>query len=152
MRNSILLLIAVVTLTSCKENSKNISTQTNPLITFKGLDSINSKSKAEIEKYLQEKGYSFLNNQSKSEQWKSEKKQEIVQFNGEGVLVFFTYSHDTYKSIITDLKKSDYKSSGRSIKNNIEVESYSNDKETILLSSLINSKDNKKAYSLTYIN
>lgn len=152
MKKALLLLLATISLTACRENSKNLSSQTNSHITFKGLDSINYKPKTEIEKYLQKNGYAFLNSQPKSDQWKSDKNEEIIQFNGEGVLVFLTYSNDSYNSLLADLNKSEYKSSGTSLKNNIEVESYSKDKETIFLSSLINPEDNKKVYSLTFIN
>ena len=155
MRNIFLILLALIILSACKENSKNISTQTNEtneLVSFKDLDSINSKPKAEIEKYLEQSGYVFLSNQSKSDQWKSYNGEEIIQFNGKGVLVFLTKNHGFYTSLVTDIKKSDYNSSGTSIKNNIEVESYSKENETILLSSLINPEDRKKDYSLTFLN
>lgn len=152
MKKVLLFLLATISLTACKENSKNLSAKSNSHITFKGLDSINYKPKTEIGKYLQKNDYVFISNQPKSDQWKSDKNEDIIQFNGEGVLVFLTYSKDSYNLLLADLKKSEYKSYGVSIKNNLEVETFLKDKESIFLTSLINPEDNKKIYSLTFIN
>ena len=152
MKKILLLLLVITSLTMCKESSRKLSNETNPQPTFKGLDSVNYKSKTEIEKYLKNKGYTFSNTQPRADQWKSNNNEEIIQFNGKGVIVFLTFNNDYYNQLLRDLKKTEYKSSGTSIKNNVEVESYSKGNETIYSSSMINPKNNKKVYTLTFIN
>lgn len=119
--------------------------------TFNDLDAIKSKNKSQIEQLLKKHNYTFLSNQTSSYQWQSKDKNEIIQFNGKGVLVILTYNQSLYKKMIVDLKKSKYKYSGKSIKNNTPVESYLKGKETIFLTSMKNPENTKQVYSITFI-
>ncbi|WP_129582985.1 hypothetical protein [Flavobacterium cyanobacteriorum] len=145
MKKVFLLLITTIILCACKSDV-NINS-----ITFKELDSINSEPKEHIIKFLENSDYVLLNNQPTSEQWKSNNGKEIIQFNGEGVLVFLTYNENIYTSLIEDLKKSKYISTGTSVNNGIEVESYSKNHETIFISSSINTDKENKIYSITFL-
>lgn len=120
-------------------------------ITFNELDLIKSKSKLEVENKLKSKNFHFLNDQVSSTQWVSKNSSDIIQFNGKGVLVYLTRNYQLYKIFITDLKKSKYKYSGKSTKNNTNIESYIKGKETIFLSTMDDSASGKKVYSITFI-
>ena len=151
MKKLLLLTFFAISTMACKENGKETKNQKRVEITFNDLNLIKSKPKTEIEKYLQKNDFAFFNNQPKSDQWKSNENEEIVQFNGEGVLVFMTYNLETYNKLVNDLKKSTYKYSGKNMKNNLEVESYINDKETIFLSTMNDPNNGRKIFSLTFI-
>lgn len=120
-------------------------------VSFNELDLIKSKSKPQIEAFLKKKNYSESNSQPKSSQWKSKDGNELIQFNGKGVLVILTYNQSLYKKMTVDLKKSKYKYLGKTLKNNIPVESYEKGKETIFLTSMKNPENSKQVYSITFI-
>jgi hypothetical protein len=151
MKKIFLIVLASMSIIACKESNRNSPSKNKTEIKFKDLDLIKSKNKSEIEEFLIKCNYNFINNQPKSFQWKSEENEDIIQFNGNGVLVFLTYNNQTYNKLIIDLKKSTYKYSGKSVKNNLELESYTKNKETIFISTMINPEDGKKVYSLTFI-
>ena len=120
-------------------------------IGFHDLDLIKSKSKYEIETLLKKNSYSFSANQPKSVQWKSKDDNNLIQFNGKGVLVFLTYNYQSYKRMILELKKTKYKYSGKTQKNGAKVESYEKGKETIFLTSMKNPQNGRQIYSITFI-
>lgn len=149
MKKLLLLAFFTISILACKENKKP-SKHNNKEVTFKDLDLIKSKPENEIEEFLKKKNYSLLETQF-ANQWKSELSDDIIQFNGKGVFVFLTYNIETYNKLVTDLKKSTYKNSGKTMKNGLEVESYTRDKETIFLSTMDNPENGKKIYSLTFL-
>lgn len=151
MKKLLLLAFFTISIIACKENKKNSAKKNATEIVFKDLDLIKSKQQNEIEEYLKKSNYIFLSNQSKSFQWKSEFNDDIIQFNGKGVFVFLTYNLNTYNKLLTDLKKSTYQYSGKTIKNNLEVESYTKNKETIFLSTMNDAEKGKKVYTFTFI-
>lgn len=150
MKKIVIIVLVSISIIACKKSNRNSSFENKTEITFKDLDSIKSKNNNEIEEFLNNNNYRLLNTQF-TNQWGSESNENIIQFNSKGVFVFLTYNFQTYNKIVTDLKKSTYKYSGKSIKNNLEIESYTKNKETILLSNLINPENSKKVYSLTFI-
>ena len=149
MKKLLLLAFFAISTIACKENQKS-SNQNNKEITFKDLDLIKSKAENEMEEFLKKNNYSLLETQF-ANQWKSELTDDIIQFNGKGVFVFLTYNLETYNKLIADLKKSTYENSGKTIKNGLEVESYTRNKETIFLSTMDNPENGKKVYSLTFL-
>lgn len=146
-----LLLLAFLTFStiSCKENKKT-STLINTEITFKKLDLIKSKPENEIIEFLKNNNYSLLKTQFDN-QWKSETSDDIVQFTSKGVFCFFTYDIGTYKKLLNDLKKSTYVYFGKSMKNGVEVETYTKNKELIFLSVIEHPQNGKKVYSFTFL-
>lgn len=150
MKKIVLIVLVSMSIIACKERNHNSSSENKTEITFKDLDSIKSKNDNMIEEFLKNNNYRLLNTQF-ANQWESESNENIIQFNGKGVFVFLTYNFQTYTKIVTDLKKSTYKYSGKSIKNNLELESYTKNKETIFLYNMINPENSKKVYSLTFI-
>ena len=149
MKKLLLLAFFTISTLACKENQKS-SNQNNKEVTFKDLDLIKSKPENDIEEFLKKNNYSLLETQF-ANQWKSELSDDIIQFNGKGVFVFLTYNLETYNKLVTDLKKSTYKNSGKTMKNGLVVESYTRDKETIFLSTMDNPENGKKVYSLTFL-
>ncbi len=150
MRKIVLIILVSLSINACRENSKTNTFISKSKISFKDLDIMKSKPKSEIEAYLMKCNYNLLDTQF-SNQWKSKENDDIVQFNDKGVLVFLTYDYKTFEKIVIDLKKSTYKYFGKSMKNSLEVETYSKNKETIFISTMINPEDGKKVYSLTFI-
>lgn len=157
MKKLLLLTFLAIFIVACKENNKfgneeNIESQNqkNSELTFSDMDMIKSKSEDEIEIFLKRNRYSLLEAQF-ANQWKSELNNNIVQFNGKGVFVFLTYDLETYNKLIADLNKSKYENSGKTMKNELEVESYTKNYETILLSTMNNPENGKKVYSLTFL-
>lgn len=149
MKKLLLLAFFAISTIACQENKKS-SNQNNAEITFKDLDLIKSKPEIEIEEFLKKNNYSLLETQF-TNQWKSESSDDIIQFNGKGVFVFLTYNLKTYNKLVAELKKSTYVNSGKTIKNGLEVESYTREKETIFLSTMDNPENGKKVYSLTFL-
>jgi hypothetical protein len=152
MRKIIVVAILMIFTLSCKQHKEEIINNKYETVTFKGLDSINSKSIIEIKEYLKNKGFVFLTKQSDSEQWKLDNQEDIIQFNGKGTLLFMTLDKGVYSLILSDIKKSDYKFTGTSEKNGAEVDSYSKDNQTILISTIINTNTNQSAKSFVLIN
>jgi len=120
MKKLLLLAFFTISVIACKENQKS-SNQNNKKITFKDLDYIKLKHENEIEEILKKNNYILLETQF-ANQWKSELTDDIIQFNGKGVFVFLTYNLETYNKLVTELKKSTYENSGKTMKNGIEVE------------------------------
>lgn len=139
----------IISILSCKDKiSSTNKSQSN--ITFKELSLVKSKPDNEIEKFLKKNNYISLQTQF-TNQWKSESTNDIIQFNDKA-MVFLTYNLETYNKLVNELKKSTYKSTGKTIKNDIEVESFSSgDNETLFLNSMIDPSNSKMAYSLTFI-
>lgn len=151
MKIKLLLFLFTTVLISCKKsNSNSINEGINKQITLKQLDSINSLSISDIKGYLKIKDYTLLEELSGSEQWN--KKDDIIQFNNTGVLVLLTYDNSLFNQFIKDLKSSEYKYTGASEKNGINVDSYSLENQTIFISEMNNPEDNRKVYSFTFIN
>ena len=86
MRKPLLLAFFTISTIACQEN-KERSNQNNAEITFKNLDVIKSKTEIEIKEFLKKKYYSLLETQF-ANQWKSKSSDDIIQFNGKGVLFF----------------------------------------------------------------
>ena len=149
MKKLLLLAFFAISTIACQENKKP-SNQNNAEIIFKDLDLIKSKPEIDIEEFLKKNNYSLLETQF-ANQWKSDLSDDIIQFNGKGVFVFLTYNLKTYNKLVDELKKSTYKDSGKTIKNGLEVQSYTRDKETIFLSTMNNPENGKKVYSLTFL-
>lgn len=149
MKKLLLLAFVAISFISCKENEK-LSNESNTEITFEDLDSIKSETEIEIGKFLKKNKYKLSETQF-SNQWKSELNDDIIQFNNKGVFVFLTYNLETYNNLLADLKKSTYEYSGKTIKNGLEIESYTKNKETIFLSAMDNPENGKKLYSFTFL-
>ena len=152
MRKIIVVAILMIFTLSCKQHKEEIINHKHEPVTFNELDSINSKSIIEIKEYLKKKGFVFLTKQSDSEQWKLDNHEDIIQFNGKGTLLFMTLDKGVYSLILSDIKKSDYQFTGTSEKNGAEVDSYSKDNQTILISTIINTNTNQSAKSFVLIN
>lgn len=151
MKIKLLLFLFTTVLISCKKSNSNpINEGVNKQITLKQLDSINSLSINDIKGYLKLKDYTLLEELSGSEQWN--KKDDIIQFNNTGVLVLLTYDNSLFNQFIKDLKSSEYKYTGASEKNGINVDSYSVENQTIFISEMNNPENNRKVYSFTFIN
>ena len=150
MKNLVYVILLSIILSACNQSAK-VQPVSKP-ITFVGLDSINGKSKDEIENYLKSRNFKFLNSQKASDQWQSKSDEEIIQFNGNGVLVFLTYEKSKYDSMVAELINDKYKSIGIDIKNGMEVETYTKENKMTFLSSIDNPENNRKTYSLTLIN
>lgn len=86
MRKPLLLAFFTISTIACQEN-KERSNQNNAEITFKNLDVIKSKTEIEIKEFLKKNNYSLLETQF-ANQWKSKSSDDIIQFNGKGVLFF----------------------------------------------------------------
>lgn len=151
MKKIVLIVLVLTSIIACKESNSNLSPRNKTEIKFKDLDLLKSKSKSVIEEFLKKSNYNFISNQPKSIQWESESHEDIIQFNGNGVLVFLTYNHQTFDKLLIDLKKSTYKYFGKNMKNSLEGETYIKDKETIFLTIMINPENEKKVYTLTFI-
>ncbi len=149
MKKIILLTLLTISIIGCKENKKSIN-KSNPEITFNELDLIKSNPQYEIEEFLEKKNYISLES-SFVNQWKSKSDDDIIQFNDKGVLVFLTYNVETYNKLVVELNESTYENKGRTIKNEIEVESYTKEDENIFLSSIKDPKNGKIAYSITFL-
>lgn len=149
MKKLLLLAFFTISTIACQENKKP-SNQNIAEITFMDLDLIKSKTKIEIQEFLKKNNFSLLETKF-ANQWKSESSDDIIQFNGKGVFVFLTYNLETYDKLVAELKKSTYANSGKTIKNGLEVESYTRNNETIFLSSMNNPENGKKLYSLTFL-
>lgn len=149
MKKLLLLAFVAISFISCKENEKS-SNESNTEITFEDLDSIKSETEIEIGKFLKKNKYKLSETQF-SNQWKSELNDDIIQFNNKGVFVFLTYNLETYNNLLADLKKSTYEYSGKTIKNGLEIESYTKNIETIFLFAMDNPENGKKLYSLTFL-
>ncbi len=152
MRKIIVVVVLMMFTYSCKQQKEEIINNEYEPVTFKELDSVNSKSIIEIKEYLKKKGFVFLTKQSDSEQWKLDNHEDIIQFNGKGTLLFMTLDKGVYSLILSDIKKSDYQFTGTSEKNGEEVDSYSKDNQTILISTIINTNTNQSAKSFVLIN
>lgn len=149
MKKILLLVFFTISTIACQENKKP-SNESLAEITFEDLDLIKSKSEIEIEEFLKKNNYSLLETQFEN-QWKSESSDDIIQFNGKGVFIFLTYNLKTYEKLVAELKKSTYENSGKTIKNGLEVESFTREKETIFLSAIDNPEKGRKIYSLTFL-
>ena len=152
MRKIIVVVVLMMFTLSCKQQKEEIINNKYEPVTFKELDSVNSKSIIEIKEYLKKKGFVFFTKQSDSEQWKLDNQEDIIQFNGKGTLLFMTLDKGVYSLILSDIKKSDYQFTGTSEKNGEEVDSYSKDNQTILISTIINTNTNQSAKSFVLIN
>jgi len=86
VRKPLLLAFFTISTIACQEN-KERSNQNNAEITFKNLDVIKSKTEIEIKEFLKKNNYSLLETQF-ANQWKSKSSDDIIQFNGKGVLFF----------------------------------------------------------------
>ncbi|WP_367756107.1 hypothetical protein [Flavobacterium sp. WC2430] len=148
MKKVITITFIIISILSCKDKISSTN-KSQREITFKELTSFKSKPDNEIEKFL--KNNSFISLQTQfANQWKSESTNDIVQFNDK-VVVFLTYNMETYNKLVNDLKKSTYKSTGKTIKKGIEVESFISDNETIFLNNMLDPSNSKMVYSLTFI-
>lgn len=152
MRKILVVVILMIFTLSCKQHKEEKLNHKYETVTFKELDSINSKSIIEINEYLTKKGFVFLRKQSDSEQWKLDNQDDIIQFNGKGTLLFMTLDEEVCNLILSDIKKSNYKFTGTSEKNGEEVDSYSKGNQTILISTIINTTTNQSAKSFVLIN
>lgn len=149
MRKIILLALFAISIVACRENKKSLN-RIKAEITFNELDLTKSKPQYEIEEFLEKKNYILLES-SFANQWKSKSTDDIIQFNDKGVLVFLTYNVETYNKLVIELKKSTYENVGKTIKNGLEVNSYSKGSETIFLSSIEDPNNGKTAYSITFL-
>jgi hypothetical protein len=149
----ILFLITTILLSfSCKEANEKDMIQNSKPISLNDLDSISTKSIFEIKDHLKEKNYLFFSSQKDSEQWKLEGKDDIIQFNGEGILLYMTIDKKASNSIVNQLKDSNYSYTGKSNKDGTDVDSYSKENQTLLISTLINPETNQNVYSFTFLN
>lgn len=149
MKKTLSLLLLTIFIISCKENIKSNITPNKTEIKFKDLDVIKSEPEIEMVEFLKRNNYSLLETKYNN-QWKSKSTNDIIQFNDK-VFVFLTYNLETYNKLVTELKKSTYENSGKTMKNGLEVESYTRNKETIFLSTMDNPENGKKVYSLTFL-
>jgi hypothetical protein len=149
MKKIILLAFFTISIVACKEN-KNSLNKSKSEITFNELDLIKSKPQFKKEEFLEKKNYILLES-SFANQWKSKSTDDIIQFNDKGVLVFLTYNVKTYDKLVIDLKKTIYENTGKTIKNEVEVESYIKEDETVFLSSIEDPNNGKTAYSITFL-
>lgn len=117
---------------------------------FKDLDNLNPNSKTQIETFIKTKGYVYTTTASHSKQWKSKTSGDVLQFNGEGVLLYSTYNKQTYSNIVSDLKKSSYKFLGKVI-DNVNAEIYSVAKSKVVLSTVKNPTNGKPYYQITFL-
>ena len=152
MRKIIVVVVLMMFTLSCKQQKEEIINNKYEPVTFKELDSVNSKSIIEIKEYLKKKGFVFLTKQSDSEQWKLENKDDIIQFNGEGILLYLTTDKNASNSIVKQLKESNYNYTGKSNKDGTDVDSYSKENQTLLVSTLIYPETNQNVYSFTFLN
>jgi hypothetical protein len=120
-------------------------------ITFKDLEMIKFKKKEAIENFLRTKNYSFSTTINGNVQWKSNSNSDIISFNGKGVVAYITISESRYKTIVNEIVKLNYKSSGTTIKNGLEVESFTNGKNTIFKYYTRNPENNKMIYSISIV-
>ena len=81
MRKIIVVAILMIFTLSCKQHKEEIINHKYEPVTFKELDSINSKSIIEIKEYLKKKGFVFFTKQSDSEQWKLYNQEEVLWLN-----------------------------------------------------------------------
>lgn len=152
MKKTLLIFSFILIVISCKEPNKIIlEKETTSPVSLKELDSIVSKTNIEIKNYLTNKEFALQNNQINSEQWKYKNNEDIVQFNGKGILLFMTSNKKSYDTLVVQLKDSNYKYSGKTEKNGIEVDSYTKDNQTIFLSTILHSEKNINVYSITLI-
>lgn len=150
MKKTLLLLLLTIFIISCKEDIKSNITPNKTEIKFKDLDVIKSKPEIEMVEFLKRNNYSLLETEYNN-QWKSKTSEDIIQFNGNGVFVFFTYNIKTYNKLVFDLDKSPYKNLGKTIKKGLEVEMYVKDNETIFLSTIKHPQNGKQVYSITFL-
>ena len=118
---------------------------------FKDLDNLNPNSKVQIETFIKTKGFAYTTTESHSKQWKSKKSGDILQFNGEGVLLYSTYNKQSYSNIVSDLKKSSYSFLGNKVIDNVSAEIYSFGKSKVVLSTVKNPTNNKPYYQITFL-
>lgn len=118
---------------------------------FKDLDNLNPNSKTQIETFIKTKGYVYTTTESHSKQWKSKTSGNVLQFNGEGVLLYSTYNKQTYSNIVSDLKKSSYKFLGNKVIDNVSAEIYSVAKSKVVLSTVKNPINGKSYYQITFL-
>ena len=135
---------------ACKEDNNGKIAQNKIELKLKELDSIKSAPKTEIVEFLKKNNYTLLNNEYEN-QWVSEDNENLIQFDSKKTFVFFTYNVETYNKLLFDLQKSIYKSTGKSDKNGVEVESYIKESETILASTMSQPNNGKQVYTLSFL-
>lgn len=148
MKKILTITFLIISILSCNNKSKTTNNVKDE-ITFKELYSIKTEPDNEIEKTLKKHNYNALETKY-ANQWKSESTNDIIQLNDK-VIVFLTYNLETYNKLVNDLKKSSFRSTGKTIKNGIKVDSYVKENETIFLSNMNDPSNNKTAYSLTFL-
>ena len=149
MRKIILLALFAISIVACRENKKSLN-RIKAEITFNELDLTKSKLQYEIEEFLEKKNYILLES-SFANQWKSKSTDDIIQFNDKGVLVFLTDNIGKYNKLVDQLKKSTYEYTGKTMKNDLEVDSYTKGDEILFLSSTYDPETQKTFYSLTFL-
>ena len=102
--------------------------------------------------FFKDFNFTFYSNQKKSEQWKLKGNDDIIQFNGEGTLLYMTNNNEINDSIQKQLKESKYQHTGKSLKDGVEVDSYLKENQTLFFSTLIHPETNQKFYSFTFLN
>lgn len=151
MRKILFIVVLTTTLLSCKNDTQNTTEQINNPITFTELDSVSSMQMIAIKNFLKEKGFKFSKNQTDSEQWKLGNTQDLIQFNGKGVVLYMTVDDKKSNSILEELKNSNYQYTGLSENSGTEVHSYSKENKTILQSKITNTNTNEVAISFTFL-
>lgn len=137
------IIVIFVTLLSSIVYSQNVSF--NELVSFK------TKTINQTEQILKKKGYSYYTTQNNGIQWKANDGSGMIGFNGKGVVLFMTYNLKLYNKIKNEMKILKYNHDAKSTNKDPAVESYSKNKNTIYLSTVKNTENNKLLYSITII-
>lgn len=120
-------------------------------ITLNELISFKTKPVRDTQLILVGKGYSYLKTINGGTQWKANDESGIIGSNGKGLVLFMTFNSSLQKNLLNEIKKSSYKFTGKSTKNNLEADSYTKGDSTILISEMINPSNGKILYSMTFI-
>lgn len=120
-------------------------------ITLKELVSFKTKSISSTQLILKAKNYSYHTSINGGTQWKANDGSSIIGSNGKGVVLLMTSNIQLHKSIINEMKKSSFKYTGKTTKNNLAVDSYTRGNDTIMISEIKDPAGGKTFYSITII-
>ncbi|MBC5833393.1 hypothetical protein G6N05_00705 [Flavobacterium sp. F372] len=151
MRNFLSTLIFAILLSGCNQGTQSKAANESKSVTFSGIDSIHSKSKTEIEKYLKQHDFKFQSLEDSIYSWKSKKDNEAIHFSGTGALTFQTESKSRYDSFINEIKNMKYENTDVQDNETMKILTFTKGEKSLLLSSMQDYENGKGMFTLTFM-
>ena len=144
-------IIFSVVLLACNQTGQNKVKNQPKTITFSGLDSIQTVSKVEIEKYLKQRDFSFLNSEDEVFTWKSKNNEIYIDFNGAELFQYRSESKSEFDSLLKEIKSLKYETSYVEENELVKVMTFVKGEKILIVTTIQDEENNKSLFSINFI-